>query len=390
MSQSPFSAAELNEIRKMFPHTSAGFTYLNHASINPLPTPVRETAMKWIDTRHFGPVENFEELGDTIELARKRVSDYIHSPSPGQVTFMGNTSDTISAVANGLEWNKGDEIILNTMEFPANIQPYRRLESQGVKLHYIPHSDHKISVDQIRKYITPKTRLVSISAVQYLSGFRADLRAIGELCKENEILFVVDGIQALGAVPIDVTACHIHALGTGGHKWLMAPMGVGFLFLAEEMQKQMNPVKTGWLSVEDPWALTEFEKTWLPISQHLETGTPNIIGISCLSTALQLFNDVNIELIEKHILHLTSYLINRLQAKNRSEISIITSVNPEERAGIVSFRIPGIVDSERMISVLKENKIMISARENYFRVSPHFYNTEDEIDNVLDHLFSHL
>ncbi len=383
----PFSLSEINEIRKLFPHTHNGSIHMNHAAISPLPRPVKEALDKCIEERYSGAIENFEKVKLLIGQTRQNIAEYIHA-DPDQITFTGNTSDAISAVANGLDWNSGDEIILNTMEFPANVQPFRRLESQGVILRYVPHRNHTITANDIRSYVTPKTKLVSVSAVQYLSGYRADLEAIGSLCKDKNILFVVDGIQALGATPVDVKLCHIDALGTGAHKWLMAPMGIGFLYLSKKMQSKLSPVKTGWLSVDDPWALTEFNQPWLPVSSHLETGTPNLIGITGLGSSLQLFKSIGIELIESQILHLTGVIISKLEENQKATIKLITPADNRRRMGIVSFALVKNVDHQEVLTELKKKKINISSRENYFRISPHFYNTDQEIEKVLDQLFT--
>jgi selenocysteine lyase/cysteine desulfurase len=390
MASTPFGKSELNQIRDLFPLTKTGRVYMNHAAISPLPTPTFETTRRCLEIRISGAVENFEEGMQMIENARSRAASYINARSEEQITFLGNTSDAISAVAEGLTWHEGDEIILNTIEFPTNVQPFRRLESLGVSINYVEANNHSVSADDVEALITPKTKLVSISAVQYLSGFRADLKAIGDLCSKHDILFVVDAIQALGATPVDVQACNIDALGTGAHKWLMSPMGVGFLYLSDRMSSHIEPYKTGWLSVEDPWELSEFEKSWLPVNQHLETGTPNLIGISGLGASLKLFDDIGINNIKQHILHLSGSAIDGL--KFRDGAHIITPEDEASRMGIVTFSIEGTTKEkmETVIKTLKEEQITISAREGFFRISPHFYNTEAEIDKVINRLFAHL
>ncbi len=385
MNKSPFSKSELNEIRSFFPHTESGLIYLNHAAISPLPIQVNRSVSRWLDIRTNGPVENFEELEEAINTTRQRVAAYLNADSADQITFLGNTSDALSAVANGLNWSDGDEIILNTMEFPSNVQPFRRLESKGVKLIYIPHHDYTITADQINSYITPNTKMVSVSAVQYLCGYRADLMAIGKLCREKNLLFVVDGIQALGASPLDVVACHIDAVATGAHKWLMAPMGIGFLYLSKKLQETLTPFKTGWLSVENPWELSEFEHEWLPVSAHLETGTPNMLGIAGLGESLKLFNEIGADQIKKHILYLTEFILNNLAGRTCEPI---TKPGKHQRLGIVSFTMNETTDYKGSINKLKGRNITISSRENHFRISPHFYNTEEEIETALDHLFT--
>ena len=387
---SPFSNTQLDEIRDLFPVARSGCVYMNHAAISPLPTPTFEETRRWLEVRNSGAVENFEEGMQTIEDTRNRVASYINAKSPEQITFVGNTSDAISAITEGMQWKEGDEIILNTLEFPTNVQPFRRLEKKGVVIRYVESADHRVNPEDIEALITPNTKLVSISAVQYLSGFRADLERIGELCSSRGIYFVVDGIQALGASPIDVQTCMIDALATGAHKWLMSPMGIGFLYLSEKMQATLEPYKTGWLSVEDPWELSKFEKSWLPVSRHLETGTPNLIGISGLGSSLTLFEGIGTEAIRKHIQFLSGYVLDRIESKNN--ITVITPDDDNQRMGIATFKVHSSsdLDLETVLGALREKKITISAREGFFRISPHMYNTEEEIDLVIDELFKHV
>lgn len=390
MISSPFSKTQLNEIRDLFPITRTGRVYMNHAAISPLPTPTFEATRRWLEVRNSGSVENFEEGMQTTDDTRSRVAAYINAPSPDQITFLGNTSDAISAVSEGLQWNEGDEIILNTLEFPTNVQPFRRLKTKGVTIRYVESDNHRVHPVDIEALITPKTRLVSISAVQYLSGFRADLERIGNLCAKHDIFFVVDGIQALGASPIDVQSCKIDALATGAHKWLMSPMGIGFLYLSKNMQAVLEPYKTGWLSVENPWELSKFEKNWLPVNQHLETGTPNMIGITGLGASLKVFDGIGTDAIKQHIMHLSGYLIDQLQSK--SDVSILTPEDENQRLGIVAFSVNSSadIDIDSVLETLKQQYITISAREGYFRISPHFYNTEEEVDTVLNKLFNQI
>lgn len=373
--------------RAQFPHTENGHIYLNHAAISPLSRKVTTALRDYLDNRSFGTVEDFETWMQTVDETRNLIARFIHTNHPERVTFMGNTSDAISAVAEGLSWNEGDEIILNSMEFPSNVQPFRILERFGVKLIYlIPDDEGRILPEQIKKAITEKTRLVSISAVQYLNGFRADLKSIGEICNQYNLLFVVDGIQGLGAADIDVTTCRIDALATGAHKWLMAPMGIGFLYISEKLMKQLSPAKTGWLSVEVPWDLTNFDQPWLPVSKHLETGTLNISGIFGLNASLKNFFDIGMDTVQNEIGKLVDFTIERLQ--DEPSVKIITPIQPQDRAGIITFSVNGMDSPDDFVNSLKSNGITISAREGYIRISPHYYNTTDEIETVLNLIFS--
>lgn len=374
-----------NDYRTLFSHYKSGTVYLNHAAISPMPNATAEAIHSFLYSRQNGPVENFENWMEIMEETRTFIARLIHADQAEQVTFMGNTSDGISAVAESLPWEPGDEILLNTMEFPSNVQPFRALERKGAFVKYIEPKDGTITPEMVRNAISSKTKLVSISAVQYLNGFRADLEGIGKVCKEKNVWFVVDGIQALGASEINVKSAHIDALATGGHKWLMSPLGTGFLYLSAGLASKMTPSKTGWLSVEEPWELSNYDQPWQPVNQHMETGTMNIAGIIGMHSSLNMFLDIGVDVIRDELLTLTDELIDILS--NRSGVTVVTPVEKEMRSGIVTFSRESESVPDDVVQSLKNQNIIISAREGLYRISPHFYNTIEEIERVLIQLF---
>ncbi|PWN06934.1 aminotransferase class V-fold PLP-dependent enzyme [Rhodohalobacter mucosus] len=371
-------------VRSWFPHTQTGHIYLNHAAISPISVRVKDAIDSFILERQSGPIDNLEKCMKISEETRKLAADYLNADSPSAITFTGNTSDGISAVAEGLQLEAGDEILLNSMEFPTNVQPYRALASRGVKTRVLDTPQNEITASMIEKRINPKTKVVSISAVQFLSGYHADLEAIGKLCEERGVWFVVDAIQCLGAFPIDVQACRISALASGSHKWLMSPMGTGILYTAPSLAEKLQPSKTGWLSVEEPWDLFQYEQDWLPYSQHLETGTPNMIGLAGLGASLKMFKEIGYERISRNVLTLSGYLTRRLEGL--SGVKVISPADDAHRAGIVSFTIDRIENVQALTDELKKKKITISSREGVLRIAPHFYNTTAELDACLESL----
>lgn len=374
------------EIRTLFPHTAKGHFYLNHAAISPMSNRVKHAIEMFLADRNSGNIDNFPEWMELTEETRQLIARLIGSENPERITFMGNTSDALSAVAEGFNWDEGDEIILNIMEFPSNIQPFRILENRGVKLIYMePDEAGRITPEMVEKAITPKTKMVSISFVQYLNGFRADLKSIGEICKENDVYFIVDGIQGLGAFELDVNVCHIDALASGAHKWLMSPMGIGFLYLSEKLANHLKPAKTGWLSVKVPWEMSNFNQPWLPVSKHLETGTYNTIGIVGLNSSLKHLVDIGIHTIQNEILNLTDFLISNLS--NLKGVELLTPEPKDEHAGIVTFNLGSEQSADEIVESLQSKQITISARNGCMRISPHYYNTEDELQRVLDAIF---
>lgn len=373
-----------NGISENFPHQSDGHIYLNHAAISPLSKNVRQAIDHFIIDRHTGAIDLFEQWSKLIEDTRFKISKLIHATSPDNITFLGNTSEALSAVTEGLTWENGDEIILNTLEFPTNVQPFRMLGKKGVQIIYVkPDDGGLIRPSDIEKAITPKTKMVSISAVQYLTGLKSDLKAIGEICQNHDVLFVVDGIQGLGAVDIDVQKCKIDALASGSHKWLMAPMGIGFLYISEKMKQRLTPFKTGWLSVEVPWDMRNFEQKWAPISRHLEVGTYNMIGIQGLHASLSTFEEVGHSNVYSMIKEHTNYLYRNLSEE--SGIHLLTPSDSDYRAGIVTFKVDGMNDCDQFVSKLTRQQITLSSREGFIRISPHYYNKREELDAVLKH-----
>lgn len=373
------------DFRSPFSHVDHGETYLNHAAISPLPKSTATAIRKFLSERENGPIDNFETWITIVDEARSRICELIHAPDKNQITFMGNTSDAISAVAEGFLWKPGDEVVLNSLEFPANVQPFRILENIGVKPVYVKSDQNGyITPEILERAISSRTRMLSVSAVQYLTGFRADLYKIGQLCRKHNIFFVVDAIQGLGAIDIDVQKSGIDALATGCHKWLMSPMGTGFLYLSERLSEQMKPAKTGWLSVGNPWDLTNFEQDWKPLSRHLETGTYNTMGIIGLNESLKMILDMGMELIENRVMVLSNHLTEKVLSL--SDSILLSPVDERFRAGIVTFKLESKNKPNESLKKLSDMGITISVREGYYRISPHFYNTLEETDKALEYL----
>ena len=368
--------------RDLFPHIQDGFIYLNHASVSPLSLKVKNAITEFIEQRHRSKIENLEEGSEIMTSCRKLISKLIHAEAPEQVAFTQNTSDGLSLAAEGLPLKAGDEILLNDMEFPSNVHPWRAQERKGVKLRIIETSSGKIPVSIIEKNITDNTKVIAISAVQFLSGYRADLKKIGEICKKRDIFFAVDGIQALGAVEINVSECNIDVLASGGHKWLMSPLGAGFLYLSEAVLDLLTPVRTGWFSVSEPWELLNYNQPWLQNALRLEAGTPNMLGIAGMRASLENLLDTGIPEVSKRIQYLTTHLIGTIQS--HSAFSLYTSHDDSERAGIVTFKPAKDFNGDLLIERLKKEKISISHREGFLRIAPHYYNTYEEIDTAFE------
>ncbi len=369
---------DIDAYRSLFPVIKTGTVYLNHAATSPLSTKVVAAVNKYLDERSETRVDNF---GSQIGIA-KETKEYIArliNSTPDRIAFCDNTSNAINILASGMEWRDGDRIILNDMEFPANVYPFLNLKRRGVEVDFVKSRGGKILPEDIEAALTNRTRLVSISHVQFLSGYRADLESIGELCRQHGILFSVDAIQSAGVVPIDVQRMEIDFLATGGQKWLMAPQGIGFAFVSEKTQAMLNQAYLGWTSIRNFFGdFTRYRMDPDENARRYENGTLNQIGILSLHETLATLLDVGIDQIEDHILDLGDHLIAEL---HKFGAPIFVDGERSERAGIISVKVD---DADRMFARLSKAKIEVSVREGWIRVSPHFYNTESDILAFVD------
>jgi selenocysteine lyase/cysteine desulfurase len=288
-----------------------------------------------------------------------------------------NTSDALNIIASGLRWSSGDRVLLHESEFPANVYPFVALKRHGVELEVISAAKGNPTPQLIAEALTPRTKVVTLSAVQFLTGYRADLAAIGELCRSKNVLFVVDAIQSVGAVKIDVQNLNVDAIAAGCQKWQMGPQGTAWLYLTEEMQARIQQSSLGWLGVADPWNFSDFNQPLAPTALRYEGGTKNIPGIWGLDAAIATLLEFDPSSIERHIRSLTQLLISGLQTLNN--VRVISPTADDERAGIVTIQLDPRIDAKGVFKRLLERNITIALRDGKLRYAPHFYNSVTEI-----------
>ncbi|HKJ30705.1 MAG TPA: aminotransferase class V-fold PLP-dependent enzyme [Balneolales bacterium] len=374
--------------RSLFPHLKSDTIYLNHAAIGPFTEKVINRVQQHLVQRSSGFIDNFPDDLEVMQRCRNKIAHLIHAPSPERIAFTSNTSDAINIIAAGLNWQDGDRVLLNDIEFPANVYPYVNQKKYDVQIDYIHHDNGRITPEMIEEAIRPETRVLALSAVQFLSGYKADLKAVGQICKNHDILFIVDGIQAIGAMNIDVKEMHIDALATGAHKWQMAPQGIGFLYLTEELQSKINQKYLGWLSVANPWQLFNYDQELIDTAKRYENGTYNIPGIYGYDAALDLLLEAGISNIERRLNELTQYIVTNFQDDDL--VSIFSPEDINERAGIVTLSLPDDIDANVLMEYLKEHHVILAVREGKVRLSPHFYNTIEEIEQAISILKKYL
>jgi selenocysteine lyase/cysteine desulfurase len=326
-------------------------------------------------------LDTYENDVTMVAELRARVATLINAPSAERIAFPPNTTTAIAIVASGIPWTTGDRVLLNSSEIPANIYPYVALRRAGVQLDFLACVDGAVTPGMIESALTPRTRVVALSAVQYLSGYRADLTAIGEICRRRDVVFAVDGIQGVGAVKVDVQASRIDALAAGAQKWLLSPHGAGFLFITEELQSRITQSHLGWLSVDDPWRFSDNDQPLADSARRYEPGSLAIPSLCGMHASLGDLLDAGIDAIEESVLGLSGRLISGLRAIDG--VAIHTPEDPARRAGIVTAGFPARTNTERVFVRLNEAGIVAALREGLLRFSPHFYNTPSEIDAAL-------
>lgn len=367
-----------HEARKYFPFLDKGKIYFNHAAVSPLSMVVTEKIQTYLQQRSEGTIEDFQSFLAESAEAKNKLAIMLNT-SAGRIAFVDNTSNGLNILAQGLTWKKGDRILLNDLEFPSNVYPFLNLQQLGVEIDFVKSENGKVALENILQAITPSTKLLSISFVQFLSGYKADLGELGKICKAKNIIFAVDAIQGLGALQLDIQKCNIDFLACGTQKWLMAIMGLAFIFLSEEMQKKISPKYVGWLSVEDAWNILHYDLKLKTDASLFQTGTLNVIGIYGLNAALDLFYSVGFEQIEKTILDNTEYFMDQLSLTGFTPL--LSGVERKYLSGIVTLK------DERASTIFEKlvnEKVQCSLREGMIRFSPHFYNTRGEVDHVVE------
>ncbi len=364
--------------RKFFPHLPEQI-YLNHAGIAPLNSRSRQAMEKLLHLRNQEDIEFWPAALEEKEHLKTLIGQLIHAPA-SNIALVPNTSAGLNILALGLDWQPGDRVLLNNFEFPSNVLPFRGLKRLGVELDFVEHREGKILLEDLEAKIHPRTRLLSISFVEFLNGFRNDLKAIGEICRRHDLIFCVDAIQGLGALQMDVQDMQIDFLSTSGHKWLMWPAGIGFVYISPRIFDHLYPAIAGWLGVQTPYDFFNYFQDWAPDARRFETGTFNTLGILGARATLEMMLEIGPAPIEQKVLQNTDYLIKRLQ---EAGYRLFTDPSPEHRSGIVTFFHPR---AEEAVKYLKEHRVTVSLREGKIRVSPHFYNNPEDLDVFLETL----
>ena len=366
-----------SDVRNLFPHIKKGIAYLNHAATGPLSIRVLDVMREFLYERSEGSIDDYPSFVSVTNETREILAHYLNTGSE-RIAFTDNTSSGLNLLAQGLSWKEGDEVILNDIEFPANIYPFLNLKKKGVRINFVKSHDGIVSAEDIIESFTPETRLVSVSMVQFLSGYRIDLPKLGSACKSNNIILCVDAIQGLGALRLDVEKFNIDFISCGTQKWMLGLQGLSFIYVSENLQNKIEPAYVGWLGVNDGWNLLDYNLSLKNSAERFQPGSLNSAGIYTLNASLKLLREFGWEEVEQNVVSNSILFISEL--KKIGINPFLSDVDPKYLSGIVSFRHP---EAYSILEVLKNRKIEIAVREGIIRISPHFYNNQDDLDRLI-------
>ncbi len=358
------------------------YAYLNHAAVGVLPQRTKNALETFVRAQADGGVMGVFPYENRMPEYRETVGRYIGA-SGADVAILRNTGDGANAIAAGLDWQDGDEMLLCDDEFPSNAVPWLALRELGVDVRLFETANGRLTPDALRAALTPKTRLVAVSWVAFHDGYMHDLAGLAEVAHLNGSLLVSDVMQALGGFPLDVAACGLDAAYAGGAKWLLALQGVGFLWMRPELRARLRLAAPGWRSTADMWDFLNYEQGYVDDGSRFEGGTPNFIGALSLAESIGVLQEAGPAKIAAHVIGLTDHLYDGLQ---RLGATVLSKRGEGISSGIVTFTVPGHEPVALGRGIQHDEGVVTTWRPNGIRVAPHGYNTIDEIDRLLDAL----
>lgn len=389
------------EARQHFPGV-LDKAFLDAACISLAPRPAVEAIEKFLDLAMVCPHESATAqhifMDDMRAAARPAVARLINAHED-EIALVESTSHGLAIAAQAIPLERGDRVLMSDLEFMEVALPWIQRKADGVEIDVVPSRKGEVHIDDIANHLTPQTRVVSISSVQWTNGYRLDLAALSRLCRERKVWLVVDAIQQLGAVPLDVRQTPVDLLTCGGHKWLNAPFGCGFLYISREALPRLRPPIAGYLSLQDPlggWGAYFQTPTITPVQDYAYVsaarryepgGTANYPGAVGLAASLNLIHNLGQQNIAAHIFKLTEQLLTGL---DQLGIEVVTPRRPENRSGIVTFSVGSAEQNVKLMNALLAKKILVSVRYTSnvggVRVSSHMYNSADDIAALLSQL----
>jgi cysteine desulfurase/selenocysteine lyase len=375
-------------------------TFLDAACVSLAPRPAVEAIEKFLDLAMICPLESSTHhhiFMDEMRAAARPACATLIGARDDEIALVESTTHGLSLAADAIPLEPGDRVLLSDLEFLQVAVPWTQKRKDGIEIDVVPNHKGEVRAEDFAARITPRTRVVTVSTVQWTNGYRLDLAAFSRLCRERGIWLVVDAIQQLGAIPLNVQQTSVDILACGGHKWLNAPFGCGFLYINRNSQARLRPPTAGYLDIQDPaggWGDYFQTPTITPVQNYryverarrFETGgTANYPGAVGLAASLKLIQELGPERIEAHIRGLTDSLLRRL---DKLGIEVVTPRAVQNRSGIITFSVGTAEQNVALMTRLQERKILVSVRYTSgvggIRVSCHFYNSQEDVERLLN------
>ncbi|MGC9991936.1 MAG: aminotransferase class V-fold PLP-dependent enzyme [Candidatus Cybelea sp.] len=355
------------------------YVYLNHAAAGVLPASTVAAIEQFVRAHAGKGVLGTFPYDLKMAEYRAKIGGFIGA-SGSEIATLLNTGAGANTLALGIDWKPGDEVVLCDNEFPANVIPWLSLRRRGVDVRMLPMREGRLTPERLERELSPQTRVVTVSWISYADGYRHDLAGLAAVAHEAGAFLCVDAMQGLGVFPLDVRTLGIDALYASGAKWMLGLHGAAFLYVSPELGERLAVATPGWRSLADMWDFHNYEQPFSPEALRFESGTPNLLGTLSLVCAIELFERSGPQAIAEHVLALTDRLCEGLTAL---DADFSTLRGPSCSSGIVTFSIPGI-DSMALGRALENQGIVTTNRTGGIRVSPHGYNTAEEIDVMVN------
>ena len=353
--------------------------YFNHAAYSPISKPVINAINEFLELRQSGSPLSWKVAEEHMEGLRANYGKLVGAPSQ-RIAHMANTVAGINVLANGLDWKSGDHVILYVDEFPSNVMPFLNLKDKGVEVEFISAPDGRVTSELFSAALKPQTKLISISSVQYLTGYRADLKALSQLCHAKDIILSVDAIQSIGVIPTDVLELGVDFMAVGGHKWMMSPLGTGFIYVTEELQSRLKLASRGYMGHVNPVDFGNFDQELTSDAKRFELGAFNASGMVGAEKATQLLLACGVDSIFRHV----RTLIGQFEwGLDNLPYKLMYGFQENEMSSICMFSHEDVSQNESIFKRLTEAGVNISLRGGGLRLAPHYYNTTSEIEELL-------
>ena len=365
---------------------SRKWAYFDHAAVAPLPHPTVLRMGQWAEQTSCQGDVPWTAWQRRCTALRELAAQLINARQE-EIALVPNTTFGINLVADGLDWQPGDNVVMPEGEFPSNVYPWLALERRGVQVRRVPRDGDRIDVERMAAACDSRTRVVTASWVGFATGYRIDPRALAEVAHDHGAWFFLDAIQGLGVFPLDVRTAQVDFLAADGHKWMLGPEGAGIFYIRHDLLSEMRPMNVGWNSVAhgNDFSLIDFQLR--DSAARYEGGTQNVVGMVGLGASLELLAEYGLTCDRSPVADRVLDLSDRIvQALSEAGAEVLSDRSPASWSGIVSFDYRGLTTHETRKRMLESSGVVLSSRDGRLRVAPHAYNDDNDIDRLVEGL----